>query len=48
MDPMQRWTLEASYRAFERGESDHILLRNKTNGHDTDHDLNSRNSSREP
>ncbi|KAL1865497.1 hypothetical protein Daus18300_007142 [Diaporthe australafricana] len=23
MDPMQRWTLEASYRAFEKGAEDH-------------------------
>lgn len=22
MDPMQRWTLEESYRAFENGEQD--------------------------
>lgn len=25
MDPMQRWTLEASYRAFEKGEKDNLL-----------------------
>lgn len=25
MDPMQRWTLEASYRAFEKGEKETLL-----------------------
>lgn len=25
MDPMQRWTLEASYRAFEKGEKNILI-----------------------